>query len=74
MTAVGDASAGVSANDGDDAGIHPGWMQMTSLIIDKDTGMITVAAGISDSTGGPTEADADAKYTRSDGGVLAYDT
>ena len=40
----------------------------------NDAGMITVAAGISDSTGGPTEADEDAKYTRSDGGVLAYDT
>ena len=37
--------------------------------------MITVgSAGISDSTGGPTEADAVAKYTRSDGGVLANDT
>ena len=40
--------------------------------INDATGMITVAAGdIADSTGGPTEADADAKYTRSDGGLLA---
>ena len=73
-TAVGDASEGVSANDGDTLAYTPVGADGV-FDIDEATGMITVgSAGISDSTGGPTEADADAKYTRSDGGVLADDT
>ena len=65
---VGDASEGVSANDGDSLTYS---LPDTRVFEINDAGMITVAAGISDSTGGPTEADADAKYTRSDGGLLA---
>ena len=70
-TNVGDASEGVAANDGDTL-IYT--LPDTSVFDINDAGMITVAAGISDSTGGPTEADAVVKYTRSDGGVLANDT
>ena len=69
--AVGDASEGVAANDGDTL-IYT--LPDTRVFKINDAGMITVAAGISDSTGGPTEADAGAKYTRSDGGVLADGT
>ena len=62
----------LAANDGDTL-IYT--LPDTSVFDISDAGMITVAsAGISDSTGGPTEADADAKYTRSDGGVLVDDT
>ena len=73
--AVGDASDGVSANDGDTLTYTlPG----TSVFDISDAGMITAASGISDSAGGPDDDpdtdDADAKYTRSDGGVLADDT
>ena len=74
-TDVGDASEGVAANDGDTL-IYT--LQDTSVFDISDAGMITVASGISDSAGGPDDDpdtdDADAKYTRSDGGVLADDT
>ena len=74
-TDVGDASENVAANDGDTL-IYT--LQDTSVFDISDAGMITVASGISDSAGGPDDDpdtdDADAKYTRSDGGVLADDT
>ena len=74
-TDVGDASAGVSANDGDDLAYSP-MGGVASVFEISDAGMITVgSAGIADSAGGPDDdpatEDADAKYTRSDGGLLA---
>ena len=76
-TTVGDASAGVVENDGDDLAYT--LMGTDVFAIDPATGMITVGeAAISDSTGGPDDDpetdDADAKYTRSDDGELVDDT
>ena len=78
-TVVGDASAGVNANDGDSLKYTPQGNGASVFKIDEATGMITVGSdGISASTGGPDDdpatEDADAKYTRSDGGELVDDT
>ncbi len=74
-TEVGDASTGVSANDGDSLKYYLSGTGAGVFAINEDTGMITVGtAGISDSDGGPTDDDPDATYTRSDNGVLADDT
>ena len=77
-TEVGDASVGVAANDGDDL-TYTLQGSGASVFAISDAGMITVGLdGIADSAGGPDDDpdtdDADAKYTRSDGGVLADDT
>ncbi len=76
-TEVGDASAGVTNPDNDTLAYSITGAGAAMFAIDEDSGMITVGdAGISDSTGGPTDDDADAKYARpaNDGGTLVDDT
>ena len=80
-TVVGDASAGVTANDGDTLIYSLVGEQADVFEIDEDSGIIKVGEdGISDTTGGPDDDpatdDEDAKYTRSstDNGKLVDDT
>ncbi len=74
-TEVGDASTGVDAGDGDSLTYSLSGAGASVFTINSSTGVISVGtAGISDSDGGPTDADADAKYTRDDNGALADDT
>ena len=77
-TDVGDASEGVAPNDSDDL-TYTLQGSGASVFAISDAGMITVGLdGIADSAGGPDDdpatEDADAKYTRSDNGVLVDDT
>ena len=77
-TEVGDASADVTSPDGDSLTYTTQGNGASVFDID-DAGMITVGSdGISASAGGPDDDpdtdDEDAKYTRSDNGVLADDT
>ena len=74
-TAVGDASDGVTNPDNDSLT----YSITTSSVfkIDSSSGEVTVGGnGISDTMGGPTETDEEAKYTRplTDGGKLVDET
>ena len=74
-TLVGDASVGVTNPDNDSLT----YSITTSSVfkIDPSTGAVTVGGnGISDTMGGPTETDEEAKYTRplTDGGKLVDET